>query len=1125
MTRNLYALLVGINEYDRRSPISPLKGCVNDIRGAQAYLESRVNKDLCDLHLHILTDEQATRQGVIDGFRQHLAQAGPEDVVLFYYAGHGSQAKVPKALKTHATDRLMSTLVCHDSRVNGHNWDIADIELALLIVEVDRRGAHTAVILDCCYTGSDWPSQGVPGVAIRRAPSDLRDRPLESFIVSPADAKPEAKNIVLSACAPMEAAKEYYGGGRPQGVFSHFLQKSLAAANGDLSYRQLHQRTNALMRSNVVDQSPQLNAAQASDLTQPFLDGAIAPAPAYFTVSHHPEDGWIINGGAVHGLLAPTGAETTRLALFPYYSPTAQMALIEEAITQTAITQVHPRYSKIDGSDLIAASPTDLFKAVVIEQPLPLVSVYIGGEMSGVRALKRAIATAHNRQHSLYVQATTHPNDASLRVLAANNTYTITDPTGARSFAEVVLGYDAATEVASNLEHIAKWQAITQFPSALTTPIQGSVNLKIYTGKEPKKENATEITSAQIRLTYQNRSGQNSSATENQIPPRFRIKLHNQSNQPLYCALFYLTERFKAAAIKPDSVSSVVRLLPDQEIWFAGGSPLNGRVPDSVWQKGITECQDMLKLVACVREFDPTLMNLGELGRIGRSEDGERSRPPTPGGSLNRLMQRTTHREVTFFGSPPNYDDWVTSQVAFTFVRPQLWVPLNSDEAIAISASDDTSATVKMHPHSQLSARIRLTSIPQATQAIEHPLPALLQAETIPFELTQSHITAAGLSVLELTDLAGSISSETPLQLETDMPLDEGEYVVPVAYNGEAYVSLGYGKTLHGRTQVVVERLVKAENVRSQNSVYVFLQKISAQRLKRVIEQKVGFAEERSLFATLINSINRSTTSPSSAASNRAPELPPNVTPIAPTIAAKPVPNVEPKASLKVGSTAPSKVAETIAATRQPNKPAYTAKPIPPARAGTIGATTVTAPTPKRPQRHPISQTVPLSSLPSPTQSMSSTDPSQDPSQPPSNEQPLNQPVNQPLNQPLNQQSRPPSQQPINQPTRQPPVHPPVPPAAQRPEETPEPTEVYAPQYEPSPESRSSPLMWIWVVSTAVIAAIVAIAWLQYLSGSDSPDLETPEASPTVEPALPAVPDSPPVAPENAPASDESEAN
>ncbi|MHC5720674.1 MAG: caspase family protein, partial [Nostoc sp.] len=82
-SRKLYALLVGIDNYP--NPNHRLQGCVNDITAIEEYLNERFDKQEYQLYLQTLKDEQATREAVIDGFRNHLRQAGENDVVLFYY--------------------------------------------------------------------------------------------------------------------------------------------------------------------------------------------------------------------------------------------------------------------------------------------------------------------------------------------------------------------------------------------------------------------------------------------------------------------------------------------------------------------------------------------------------------------------------------------------------------------------------------------------------------------------------------------------------------------------------------------------------------------------------------------------------------------------------------------------------------------------------------------------------------------------------------------------------------------------------------------------------------------------------------------------------------------------------
>src|SRR5262245_54556237 len=97
MRPTIYALLVGINEY--APPVPRLRRCANEVREMQAFLQARVDpagRRLEDaLRIRTLLDQEATREAVIAAFRTHLGQAGPEDVALFCYSGHGSQEQAP----------------------------------------------------------------------------------------------------------------------------------------------------------------------------------------------------------------------------------------------------------------------------------------------------------------------------------------------------------------------------------------------------------------------------------------------------------------------------------------------------------------------------------------------------------------------------------------------------------------------------------------------------------------------------------------------------------------------------------------------------------------------------------------------------------------------------------------------------------------------------------------------------------------------------------------------------------------------------------------------------------------------------------------------------------------------
>ena len=143
----IYALLVGIDDY--LPPVPKLRGCANDIRQMQEYLTARVDPDgrsLAEvLKVKTLIDREATPSAVIRVFREHLGQAGPDDVALFCYSGHGSQEQAPEQFWAIELDHLDETLVLYDSRMEG-SWDLADKELSKLIAEVAGNGGDPGLL-------------------------------------------------------------------------------------------------------------------------------------------------------------------------------------------------------------------------------------------------------------------------------------------------------------------------------------------------------------------------------------------------------------------------------------------------------------------------------------------------------------------------------------------------------------------------------------------------------------------------------------------------------------------------------------------------------------------------------------------------------------------------------------------------------------------------------------------------------------------------------------------------------------------------------------------------------------------------------------------------------------------
>ena len=142
------ALLVGINDYS--TDIGPLKGCVKDVMLQKQLLIHRFGFKEEDIVT--LTDAQATRQGILSKFEEHLInQAKPVDTVVFHFSGHGGQVEDPDK---DNPDGLNSTLIPVDygnSSSSGTVEDIMGHTLFLLMYAL--KTDNVTVVLDSCHSG------------------------------------------------------------------------------------------------------------------------------------------------------------------------------------------------------------------------------------------------------------------------------------------------------------------------------------------------------------------------------------------------------------------------------------------------------------------------------------------------------------------------------------------------------------------------------------------------------------------------------------------------------------------------------------------------------------------------------------------------------------------------------------------------------------------------------------------------------------------------------------------------------------------------------------------------------------------------------------------------------------
>lgn len=855
MTGTIYALLVGIDEY--QSPVTPLHGCVADIEAMHTFLASRVGGQGYQLDAVVLRNGQAKRQAVIENFLKHLGQAGPEDTALFYYSGHGSQARTAPEFFHLEPDRLDETLVCYDSRMYG-NYDLADKEISKLIFEVAKKDPHIVVILDSCHSGS--ATRNLESVGVRRIPTDDRQRPLSSYLVTPSELEafghsrsvteaksgwtqlPKGRHVVLSACQSDEEAKEIPIGDQTRGVFSYFLMETLQSATNVWTYRDLFARVNSLVRVKVSRQSPLIEATNFDDLSRPFLGGAIQAHAPYFTVSFDKAAGWLIDGGAIHGIPAVQGEETTYLALFP--AGTTDMENLKNAIGEVRVMERQPARSKaaITLNDSSLPDKGRTYMAVVTALPVPAIGVCMEGNEAATGLVREAMAMAGpNGGLSLLVREV--EDGEELRLVARDDCYQIRRAGDDRPLSAVVEGWSAekAGDAVEYLEHIARWMHVANLNNPASRLPANAVTMDLYLvgagGMETPVDLATQ--GADLRLFYEYRD-------EEWHEPEFKLKLTNNSNRRLYCMLFDLTDRFKiwAENLLP---GGGIWLDPKEEAWAYNGDPIPASVPDELWKDGMTEYKDLLKVVASTEQCEAQRF---QQGNLDVKYELRATRGSGALNSLERLMRRTHTREV---GDRPEaqdkFADWVAAEISITTIRPLEGVPLPpAGEGVSLTSQ------VTLFGHPGLTATARLTTAPLASRdmarAPQLPVwlrddPALVQ----PFDLSPSRSVEAGLSVLELTDVSDhkAVTPEQPLTLRVEAQLKPEDHLLPVAYDPESdlYLPLGRALRADSSVEVQIERLpAPSSNRRSlTGSIKIFFQKI--------ICEKLGFVFEYPLLGTV----------------------------------------------------------------------------------------------------------------------------------------------------------------------------------------------------------------------------------------------------------------------------------
>jgi hypothetical protein len=336
--KTLYLLSVGINAYKATLALGnvaafpALEGCKLDAEDLIAFFKKDNQLKVVEL---LLCDEKATKTGISDAILTHLGQAGPDDLALFYFSGHGTVEKADTHIWTASSSGRLEGIVCYCDDLNPGKVILADKELRYLFTQLyEKTQAHIVTIFDCCHAGDNLRAKA-PGQSwvSKKIEPEFNTRDWSDFLFSnhyqPADFKnkgidqvmPPGRYIQLAACESDETGKEAPIAGRKRAVFTYYLLKALEQCGLVVSYIDLINRVRNQIQASY-SQTPVYDVPnQHTDMAQlGFLGRPVGELLRECRLDYtHKTGKYVIDRGYFHHVLKDVTLVSTQIGMVKYY--------------------------------------------------------------------------------------------------------------------------------------------------------------------------------------------------------------------------------------------------------------------------------------------------------------------------------------------------------------------------------------------------------------------------------------------------------------------------------------------------------------------------------------------------------------------------------------------------------------------------------------------------------------------------------------------------------------------------------------------------------------------------------------------------------------------------------------
>jgi len=139
----LWGLGIGVSQYS--SSIMDLKYAAADVISMARFFESQSGRLFSEVNFKVLTDQAVTRDKIIESMGSHLGQAGPDDVVFIFIAGHGIKHRQTGSYYFVPSDADNESIVSRGLRMS-------DFEEAVNILA--KNVNKLIIAMDTCHSGA-----------------------------------------------------------------------------------------------------------------------------------------------------------------------------------------------------------------------------------------------------------------------------------------------------------------------------------------------------------------------------------------------------------------------------------------------------------------------------------------------------------------------------------------------------------------------------------------------------------------------------------------------------------------------------------------------------------------------------------------------------------------------------------------------------------------------------------------------------------------------------------------------------------------------------------------------------------------------------------------------------------